>query len=89
MTYRINLKFKAPKAVSNPPITSLEELETDWTESRKRLRAFLDQYPEKWRNKAVYKHAILGRINLEDGLEFYSEHLGHHMRQLKRIESAL
>ena len=89
LTYRLNIKFKAPKSVSNPPISSLEELEKDWTETRKIMKKFIEEYPDKWKNKAVFKHLILGRINLQDSIHFFSEHLGHHIRQLKRVENSI
>ena len=84
--FYVRLKFKAPEVIANPPLTSLAELESDWKESRIRLKKFLDEYPEGWKDKAVYKHPFLGMLNIEDAVNFLNAHLQHHIRQVNRIE---
>lgn len=86
LVFHLRLKFKAPKAISNPPITSLDQLENDWNATREKLQNFLNEYPEKWRLKAVYRHPFLGLLNVTDAVKFLNAHLTHHTRQLHRIE---
>ena len=87
--FRIGLKFKAPEMIANPKQTSLNELEDDWERSRKEMREFLDQFPEKWGNRAIYRHPFVGRLNLYDAMRFFNSHLSHHTRQVYRIKKEL
>lgn len=83
--YLMGVRFKAPKVIANPPVTSLQKLEDDWSASRRKMITFVEEYPSKWVNKGVYRHPFVGLLNLEDGLKFFNIHLAHHRKQLVRI----
>ena len=87
--FRSGLKFKAPAAIQNPPVTALSELKTDWQTTRESLKQFIESYPEKWAKKAVYKHPFVGMLNLQEALRFFYIHQSQHIRQVYRIERAL
>ncbi len=85
LVFFLRIKFKAPAIISNPPVTSLEELEKDWEETRNKLVEFVGNYPEKWDKKGVYKHPFIGMFNILEGLQFLNAHLRHHRNQVGRI----
>ena len=87
--FKIGLKFKAPEVIANPKQTRLNELENDWNQSRNEMKEFLDQFPGKWENRAIYRHPFVGRLNLYDAMRFFNSHLNHHTRQVYRIKKQL
>lgn len=87
--FAIGLKYKMPKVLTGPEITTLDELEKDWSETREKIKAFIQEYPEKWSKKAVYKHPFVGMLNLSDTIRFFESHLKHHIIQIKRIDKML
>ena len=87
--FLFRFKFKAPKILASPEVTSLDELRKDWDALRTEMEQFFTEFPDKWLTKAVYKHPFLGMLNAVDALRFFNAHLMHHIRQVHRIESKL
>ncbi len=85
LTFRSGAKVKAPKALENPPISSLEEIENDWATTRSELRSFVEKFPDEWGRKAVYKHPFIGMLSLAGAIQFFNVHQNHHIRQVHRI----
>lgn len=84
------LKWKAPSYVSNPPDDfTLEEIQNQWMETRNQIALFVEAYPEKYLNKAVYKHPMAGRLNLHDAIDSFRYHFLHHKHQLQRIKNCI
>ncbi|MBR10257.1 MAG: hypothetical protein CMP48_21515 [Rickettsiales bacterium] len=80
------LKFKAPKPISKPDNSkSVEELKDLWNQTRADYIGFLDNYPDKYLNKAVFRHPLAGRIRLDEMLRFLNTHIIHHQYQINRI----
>lgn len=84
-----SLKWRAPSYISNPPSYSLSEIKTKWTETRNKIKQFVDAYPDKWMGKLVYKHPMGGRQNLERAVESFVYHQIHHVHQINRIKKQL
>ncbi|WP_420317920.1 DinB family protein [Ekhidna sp.] len=84
-----SLKWKAPSYISNPPSYPLEEMKSKWMETRKAIEEFVNEYPDEWINKLVYKHPMGGRQNLDRAVESFIYHQIHHMHQINRIKKQL
>ena len=84
-----SLKWKAPSYISQPPEYEYDEIKSKWAETRKAIQEFVDEYPEQWLNKLVYKHPIGGRQNLDRAVESFIYHQIHHMHQINRIRKQL
>lgn len=85
-----SLRWKAPKAVANPKGDySIEEMKSRWEASREKTITFVKEYPEKYLNKAVFKHPMAGRINLVGALDSMTYHQRHHLHQIQRIKKAI
>lgn len=90
LALRINIKYKAPEIVSNPSnrITP-KELKEKWTALRMELVSFLNEIPEKYHDKAIFKHPMAGKINLFQALDFMGDHMQRHLKQVNRIKNSL
>ena len=90
MLLRSPLRWKAPKPVAHPDADhSLEEMKDLWKTSREKTRSFVKDFPEKYLNKAVFKHPMAGRIDLAGALDSMTYHQRHHLHQIKRIKQAI
>ncbi|MCB0522152.1 MAG: DinB family protein [Lewinellaceae bacterium] len=82
-----SIKFKAPALVSEekfPAEASLEHVTTAWLRVREELAELLENTPDEWRNKLVYRHAVAGRLTLDGMLEFFTCHFDRHQKQIER-----
>ncbi|WP_425392690.1 DinB family protein [Ekhidna sp.] len=84
-----SLKWKAPSYISNPLSYPLEEMKSKWMETRAAIQGFVEEYPDKWMNKLVYKHPMGGRQNLNNAVDSFIYHQIHHMHQINRIKKQL
>ncbi|MEP0985452.1 DinB family protein [Ekhidna sp.] len=84
-----SLKWRAPSYISSPPVYSLEEIKTKWGQTRNDIQQFVDEYPDKWLSKLVYKHPMGGRQNLERAVDSFVYHQIHHKHQINRIKKKL
>lgn len=83
------LKWKAPSYISTPPQYSYIEIKEKWAQTREAIGSFVDEYPDQWLNKLVYKHPIAGRQNLNGAVDSFVNHQIHHLHQIKRIRKKI
>lgn len=84
------LKWRAPTQISNPEGSfSLEEVRTSWKNLRLDLKKYVDEYPEKWLDRAVYKHPMAGRQGLGAAVDSFIYHQRHHVHQIRRIRKKI
>ena len=62
-------------------------MKDDWNKTRGKLKEFLENYPDEWIGNGVYKHPVIGMLNMTDGLRFLNAHLNHHMNQVRQIRT--
>lgn len=85
------MRFRAPKVVveNTQHLTELAELRSSWEVLRKELRELLEQFPDDKLKRKIYRHVIVGYINIRQMLIFFREHVIHHqpqiLKQLSRI----
>ena len=84
-----SLKWGAPSYISNPPTYELEEIKSKWSETRNAIQQFVDEYPDQWLDRLVYKHPMGGRQNLERAVDSFIYHQIHHVHQINRIKKQL
>lgn len=85
MVLKSNIKIKAPKILSEPPQKlKLQDLADDWEQTRGSLYHFLEQLPEEFNDKAIFKHPMVGRIGITHMLGFLVNHFEHHEKQIKK-----
>jgi uncharacterized damage-inducible protein DinB len=87
ISQRLPFKFKAPKVVveNTKPYTSLQELEQEWTTVRNELKIVLEKFNDDQIKRKIYKHVVAGKLNIQQTLLFFREHVIHHQQQIKRL----
>jgi hypothetical protein len=87
LSQRLPFKFKAPKTVveNTKPSTSLQELEQEWTTVRNELKIVLEKFNDDQIKRKIYKHVVAGKLNIQQTLLFFREHVIHHQQQIKRL----
>jgi uncharacterized damage-inducible protein DinB len=87
ISQRLPLKYKAPKVLieNTPEPLNIDELKKQWETSRIELSNFLQTIDKKDIRKKIYKHAILGRLDVVHALKFFEEHGIHHRPQIQRL----
>ena len=89
LVMKSDIRVKVPVARVIPQgDATLPELEARWGESRRGLAAFLEGIPEVDAGAARFRHPIGGWVTASEGVAFLAGHIGHHARQLARIQRA-
>ena len=87
ISQRLPFKFKAPKVVveNTKSSTSLHQLEQDWNAVRNELKIVLEKFNDDQIKRKIYKHVVAGKLNIQQTLLFFREHVIHHQQQIKRL----
>ena len=83
----LGIKVKAPQIVSQfPEKIDLQKINEQWGKSRKSFdELILELKEKKIDNKAIFKHGLLGRINLKLTLDFFDIHFKHHQKAINLL----
>ena len=86
----LGLTIKAPEITAKfPDKISLKELQNNWVKSRYSFSKLIDELEQKkLADKAIFRHALMGRINLSLTLYFFELHFNHHLKQINKRISA-
>ncbi|MBL7817033.1 MAG: DinB family protein [Saprospiraceae bacterium] len=87
LAMRLPVKYKVPDAikVDFDAHYDFNTLTSDWQSLRKEFKAFLDTIDETTAQKEIFRHPVVGRMSLLQGLSFMQEHLDRHTKQVERI----
>jgi len=85
------IKVKAPQTTQLfPKKIDLKELNTKWAISRKSFDSLISELKEKkLEDKAVFKHPLIGRLNIKLTLAFYKFHFKHHQKQINALKKQI
>lgn len=89
ISQRIPMRYKAPKHVVDhtPEALSYGELIRQWEIVRSEMMDFLEKISDNDLRKKVYKHPVVGMLNVIHGIRFLREHIIHHRPQVRRMVS--
>jgi uncharacterized damage-inducible protein DinB len=87
LSQRLPFKFKAPKTVveNTKSSTSIHQLEQEWNAVRNELKIVLEKFNDDQIKRKIYKHVVAGKLNIQQTLLFFREHVIHHQQQIKRL----
>jgi uncharacterized damage-inducible protein DinB len=87
ISQRLPFKFKAPKVVQDntPLLTDAGTIAEAWAATRLEMNELLNQFTADQLTRKVYKHPVAGRLNIQQAVRFFSEHMIHHTPQIKRL----
>lgn len=85
------LKFNAPTGIGSdalPKEDTLDNIHTNWLNERKKLKKFIDNLPEEYIDKEIYKHPFGGRLTIHGMMGFFEAHYKNHKKQIiKALEN--
>jgi hypothetical protein len=81
------LKFKVPKLIEERTVvyTDLATIEKEWDVLRRDWAKMLENIPDQHVNRMIFRHVVAGRLNIDQGLRFFGEHIIHHKPQIQRL----
>lgn len=82
----LGFTVKAPKVTAEfPEKINLEELQKNWKKSRTSFSNLIKELDQKNLDKlAIFRHPLMGRINLSQTLYFFELHQNHHLKQIEK-----
>jgi hypothetical protein len=90
VAFFLPLKYKAPPiAAEVPEISDLKELKEKWDVVRNDLYHILLNSDKSVLKKEIFKHLIVGKMNLQQALEFMQTHFDHHFRQIEKLSRSI
>ena len=87
ISQRLPLRYKAPTVVleHTPAMVPLPALLTQWDEIRTDLNVWLDSVADRHLHRLIYKHPVVGRLDVVQALTFMQAHFHHHLPQIARL----
>lgn len=87
----LGFKVKGPQITQMfPEKIDLKELNNKWAISRQSFDSLISELKEKkLEDKAVFKHPLVGRLNIKLTLAFYKFHFKHHQKQINALKKQL
>jgi hypothetical protein len=87
ISQRIPVRYKAPKVVvdNTREGLSFEEVSAEWKNMHRDLKNFLHAIPNEYLKRKIYKHPVVGRLDVYQAMQFFREHRNHHWPQIKRL----
>ena len=87
----LGIKVKAPEMTQLfPKKIDLKELNNKWAISRQSFDSLISELKEKKiHDKAVFKHSLIGRLDIKLTLAFYEFHFKHHQKQINALKKQL
>jgi len=79
-------KVKAGGAISAfPEQIEFEPLMEDWANLRGQMKSRYDELGDEFLKKDLFKHPIVGKMNVYHAIKFNNAHLDYHIKSMKRI----
>jgi len=87
ISQRLPLKYKAPKVIAEKTeqFDTVEKLNAEWKKTRAELAAVLERFQDDQLQRKIFRHPVVGLINIQQALRFLSEHTRHHTPQVKNL----
>ena len=87
ISQRLPLKYKAPGVLveHTPEVLPLPQAIEQWNVVRNDLRKFLEGIADQNIRKMIYKHPVVGMLDVMQAMAFFHEHIHHHWPQVKSL----
>ena len=88
---KLGVSYKGPAIVTKnfPDYFDFKELKKDWINSRKSFLEYTQTLNDEILSKGIFRHAIIGRMDIYMTLHFFKFHFGHHKKIIHKLESKL
>ena len=84
----LGIKVKAPKITTTfPNLIDIKDLSKNWRDSRGSFEKLIKDLNERnLGHKAIFRHPLMGRINLKLTLYFFNFHFQHHIKAINTLK---
>ena len=84
----LGIKVKAPKITTTfPNLIDIKDLSKNWRDSRGSFEKLIKDLKERnLGHKAIFRHPLMGRINLKLTLYFFNFHFQHHLKAINTLK---
>jgi DinB superfamily len=91
MFFYMPFKYKAPVMLEDqmPEVSDFNELKNNWASQRLDLKNFLDSLPDNVLESAIWKHQIVGKMNITQMIDFHEIHFDRHQKQIEKTLKAV
>ena len=88
---KLGVSYKGPAIVTEnfPDYFDFKELKKDWIDSRKSFLEYTQTLNDEILSKGIFRHAIIGRMDIYMTLHFFKFHFNHHKKIIHKLESKL
>jgi hypothetical protein len=88
---KLGVSYKGPAIVTEnfPDHFDFRELKKDWIDSRKSFLEYTQTLNDEILSKGIFRHAIIGRLDIYMTLHFFKFHFDHHKKIIHKLESKL
>jgi hypothetical protein len=88
---KLGVSYKGPAIVTKnfPDYFDFKELKKDWIDSRKSFLEYTQTLNDEILSKGIFRHAIIGRMDIYMTLHFFKFHFDHHKKIIHKLESKL
>lgn len=84
LAFILPFKYKAPKiSDSTGKNPNYKKLKTEWQGVRSELKELILKLDENTLKGQIFKHPIVGMLNMKQTLQFYDIHFNHHKKQIE------
>ncbi len=89
ISQRLPIKYKAPKGLKEKTtsLQTVEQVKASWEKTRSELSELLSRFQQDQLRRKVYRHPVIGMINIQQTLRFFQEHIIHHTPQIKNLKT--
>lgn len=78
-------KIKAPQMVAKiPEGQTLEKLAGDYERVRTKFKELLEAFPPERLNETVFKHPVVGLLDIYEALDFCIDHFERHAKSIRK-----
>lgn len=90
IAFALPLNFRAPK-ITHPEheYLSLKEIDEKWTNIRKGIFEIISKLSDEELKKELWKHAIAGKLDIFNMVDFFGIHFRRHRKQIERTLAAV
>lgn len=83
--FTLPFKYKAPQILDFlPEITNMQLITAKWTAQRLDFYDFLDKMPDNVLDSEIWRHQIVGKMNISQMIDFFDSHFDRHQKQIEK-----
>jgi hypothetical protein len=86
LAFILPIKYKQPPMLDEPTNDmTIDEAKENWSVVRNDMRAILEQMNDEQITSEIFKHPLVGKMNMIQSIKFMQKHFDRHEEQIKNI----